>query len=176
VRFAAASLSGVYTVDLEPIADDRGTFARIFDAAAFAQAGLHASFSQAAVATNVRAGTLRGLHLQAAPLAEVKIVRCTRGSAFDVLVDARPDSPTYGLWESFALDATRTEALYVPAGIAHGYQTLAADTTLEYLISAPYDAALQRGFRWDSPALEIPWPAAPAVISARDAALEAFVP
>ncbi len=175
MRFAPTSLSGVYTVDLEPVVDERGTFARSFDATIYAEAGLQASFAQAARATNIRAGTLRGLHFQAAPLGEIKIVRCTHGSAFDVLVDARRDSSTYGRWQAFELDAARAEALYVPAGIAHGYQTRADDTVLEYLISAPYDASLQRGFLWNSPALAIPWPTVPSVVSARDAALEPFV-
>ena len=176
MRFAPTSLAGVHLLALEPAADERGTFVRYFDATAFAERGLQATFELGAVATNLRAGTLRGLHFAAAPFEEVKIVRCTRGAAFDVLLDVRPDSATYGRWQAFELDASRTEALYVPAGIAHGYQTRVDDTTLEYLISAPYDPAYQRGVRWDSPALAIPWPAPPVALSARDLALEPFAP
>jgi dTDP-4-dehydrorhamnose 3,5-epimerase len=168
------SLGGVYRIALERVRDERGSFARTFDAALFAAHGLTAAWAEHGQAVNVRAGTVRGLHFQRAPRAEVKLIRCTRGAVYDVLVDVRDDSPDFGRWEAFALDEDDDGALYAPAGFAHGYQTLRDGATLEYLHSTPYVAAAASGYCYDSPELAIPWPLAPTVISARDAALPAF--
>ncbi len=129
-----------------------------------------------AEAWNERAGTIRGLHLQRLPHAETKLIRCTRGAVYDVLVDTRPQSPTFGRWEAFDLDEDDATALYAPGGVAHGYQSRVDGSTMQYLLSEQYvpDAAI--GYRYDSPALGIPWPLAPAVISERDRALPPFVP
>ncbi len=163
-------------IRLAPARDARGWFARTFDAAAFGAQGLVTSWPLHAEAWNERAGTIRGLHLQRPPYAEVKIIRCTRGTVYDVLLDVRRGSRTFGRWEAFELRADDAVALYAPAGIAHGYQSLTDDATLHYLISEPYapDAAI--GYRYDSPALGIPWPLPPGIISERDRALPRFDP
>jgi dTDP-4-dehydrorhamnose 3,5-epimerase len=169
-------LDGVWRIALRPAGDERGAFVRTFDAQRFAALGLETSWALAGEAHNLRAGTLRGLHYQREPHGETKLIRCTRGAAYDVLLDARPGSPTYGRWAAFTLAEDDDVALYAPAGIAHGYQTLRDGTALHYLISAPYDADAAAGFRYDSPALAIPWPLPVAVISERDRALPPFAP
>jgi len=168
------SLDGVYRIVLPRVRDQRGSFVRTFDAAAFAAHGLIATWAEHGQALNERAGTLRGLHFQRPPHGEVKLIRCTRGAVYDVLVDVRDDSPAFGRWEAFALNEDDDTTLYAPAGFAHGYQTLHDGATLEYLHSTPYVAASACGYRYDSPELAIPWPLAPTVISARDAALPAW--
>ena len=142
---------------------------------AFAAAGLCTAFPHHAEARNARAGTIRGLHWQSEPYGETKVIRCVRGAAFDVLVDVRPASPTYGEWASFDLAADVARGLYVPPGIAHGYQTLAADTDFHYLLSVRYHPEAAHGIAYDSPELAIPWPQAVSVISERDRALPPFV-
>ncbi len=149
---------------------------RTFDAERFAAHGLVAAWAQAGEAFNRRAGTVRGLHFQREPHAEAKLVRCTRGAVHDVLLDVRPGSPTYGRWEAFVLSEDDETALYASAGLAHGYQTLHDDTTVQYLLSAPYVAEAAAGYRYDSPHSGIRWPLPPTVVSARDRALPAFVP
>jgi dTDP-4-dehydrorhamnose 3,5-epimerase len=134
----------------------------------YAEQGIDFDPVQISVSSNTRRGTLRGLHFQGEPNAEAKVVSCTRGSAFDVAVDLRPDSPTYRRWEAVELSRENGRAVFVPSGCAHGFQTLEDDTELLYLISEFYDADLQRGVRWDDPALGIAWPAAPTVMSERD--------
>ena len=147
---------------------------RTFDAGAFAAQGLQTAWPQHGEALNLRAGTLRGLHFQRAPHAEIKVIRCTRGRAYDVVVDVRRESPTYGRWEAFVLAEDDATALYVPAGFAHGYQTLEARTTMHYLHSVPYAADAAAGYRYDSPQLAIAWPSPAAVISERDRGLPPF--
>jgi dTDP-4-dehydrorhamnose 3,5-epimerase len=169
VLFTETSLPGAWLVEPEPIADARGFFARTFDAAAFAERGMRAAFPQCSVSYNARAGTLRGLHFQAAPHAEAKLVRCTAGAIFDVLVDLREGSPTRGRWTGVELNAENRRALYVPEGFAHGFQTLADATEVLYQISAPYAPDAARGVRWDDAAFGIAWPPAGArVMSERD--------
>ena len=170
----STSLDGVWKIPLLRACDERGWFARTFDAAAFAALGLATAWPEHGEAWNARAGTLRGLHLQREPHGETKLIRCTRGAVFDVLVDARPGSPTFGRFEAFQLTEDDETALYAPAGLAHGYQTLRDGSALHYLLSAPYEPSAAAGYRYDSPRLAIPWPLAPAVISARDRALPAF--
>ena len=170
MRLTPAGLDGAWLIDLERVGDDRGWFVRVFDEDAFAQAGLCVTFPHAGEARNVRRGTVRGLHYQDPPHAEVRVIRCTRGAAYDVLVDLRP-GPGFGRWHAFELREDKAQLLYAPAGVAHGYQTLTDDTELHYLISARYAPEAARGIAFDSPALGIPWPLPVSVISARDRAL-----
>ena len=171
MRLVATPLQGLVVVEQERLRDERGWFARTFDVAElFEVVQMSASF-------NARAGTLRGLHLQAEPHGERKLVRCTRGAIFDVAVDLRPGSRTRLKWFGVELSAEDGSALLVPAGFAHGFQTLADDTEVLYAMDAPYVAEAARGVRWDDPAFGIAWPDPPAAgrtISARDASYPGF--
>jgi dTDP-4-dehydrorhamnose 3,5-epimerase len=161
-------VEGAYTLDAEPISDERGYFVRWWDDAALRAAGLADRFAQQSSAWNERAGTLRGLHVALPPAAEAKIVRCVRGAAFDVIVDVRPLSPTFGRHVALRLDDTNPRALYVPPGCAHGYQTLQHGTEMLYDISEAYRPECASGIAYDDPQLAIPWPRAVGSISARD--------
>jgi dTDP-4-dehydrorhamnose 3,5-epimerase len=169
VLFMRTELDGAWIVEPEPLCDERGFFARTFDAAAFAQRGLRAEFPQCSVSYNARAGTLRGMHFQAAPHEEAKLVRCTAGAIYDVIVDLRDGSPTRGRWTAVELTAANRRALYVPEGFAHGFQTLVDDSEVFYQISAPFVAGAARGVRWDDEAFGIEWPeTAERIMSERD--------
>jgi dTDP-4-dehydrorhamnose 3,5-epimerase len=170
----STSLDGVWKIPLRRERDERGWWARTFDADAFAALGLGTTWPQHGEACNAHAGTLRGLHLQREPHGETKLIRCTRGAVYDVLVDARSGSPTFGRWEAFELTEDDETALYAPAGFAHGYQTRRDGSALHYLLSAAFVPSAAAGYRYDSPQLAIPWPLAPSVISARDRALPPF--
>lgn len=174
MKFACTTLDGVFRVALESKPDERGAFIRVFDAAEFARAGLAAAFPEQSVAVNSRRATLRGLHFQIDPHAETKIIRCTRGRVYDVLVDVRPSASTFGRWEAFELSEGCPELLYVPPGIAHGYQTLEERCELHYLMSAPYCAESAKGVRFDDRRLAIAWPLPVSLISERDRALPSF--
>lgn len=176
MEFGATQLDGVLHLTFERIRDERGWFVRVFDERALAARGLCTAYPEHSEARNAARGTLRGLHWQAPPHGETKLIRCTRGAVYDVLVDVRPDAPTFGRWAAFELSEENAAGLYVPAGFAHGYQTLRDETELHYLISAPYAPDAARGVAFDSPALGIPWPLAVSAISARDRALPAFSP
>lgn len=154
--------------------DDRGFFARIFDSRLFAEAGLVADYVNVNNSFSAQRYTLRGLHLQLAPSAEAKVVRCVRGALFDVAVDLRAGSATFARWIGRELTAANRQMLYVPEGFAHGFLTLSDDTEAIYLASAYYDPARERGYRWDDPAFAIAWPHPPCVLSAKDAAWPAF--
>ena len=169
-----APIAGVFLVAIERIEDERGAFARTFDRAAFLARGLDPTVAQCNLSTNRRRGTLRGLHWQAAPHQEHKLVRVTRGAIWDVAVDLREGSPTRGRHFAAELSAANGDALFVPAGCAHGFVTLEDDSELVYQISMPYSATHARGVRWDDPELAIPWPLAPAVISERDRGLPSW--
>jgi dTDP-4-dehydrorhamnose 3,5-epimerase len=169
--FLPTELPGVFVIDVEPTADERGSFARTYCRDEFASRGLCTEWPQCNVSFNTRAGTLRGMHWQAAPHEEVKLVRCTAGAALDVVADLREGSPTYRKWVAVELTAANRRAVYIPGGCAHGFLTLLDRTELFYQMSAFYVPAAARGVRWDDPSLGIAWPAAPAVISARDASL-----
>lgn len=174
--FAETSLPGAFVIDLDRRADERGFFARAWCRDEFAERGLSTHLAQCNIAFNARAGTLRGLHFQAEPHAEVKLVRCTRGSVYDVIVDLRSDSPTYQEWLGVELSADNGRMLYVPEGFAHGYQTLEDSTETFYQVSAFYAPAAQRGVRWDDPAFAIEWPpSARRTMSARDRTWPNFV-
>ena len=171
MRFVPTKLAGVYVVEPETRADDRGLFARTYCRDEFAAAGLNTTWVQCNVSYNRRAGTLRGLHWQADPHAEVKLVRCTAGAAFDVVVDLRPGSPTHRQWVAVELTAENRRAVYIPGGCAHGFQTLADGTELFYQMSEFYHPESARGARWDDPVLAIEWPPCDRrIISERDLA------
>jgi dTDP-4-dehydrorhamnose 3,5-epimerase len=161
-------LPEVLVLEIEPFEDERGFFARAWDEDELAAAGARAGFVQANLAYNLRAGTVRGLHYQAEPHAEAKLVRCTRGAIFDALVDLRPDSPAFCRWTGHELTASNGRMLYAPVGTAHGFVTLTDDTEVLYQMSHPYVPDAARGVRFDDPAFGIEWPVAPAVISERD--------
>lgn len=167
--FEQTPIGGVFLITLEPIADERGSFARTFAAHEFEAHGLDARVVECNVSSNRRAGTLRGLHYQAEPHGEAKLVRCSRGAIFDVVVDLRPESPTYCAWFGADLSAANGVMLFVPAGLAHGFQTLADGSEVTYQMSAAYSPEHARGVRWNDPAFGIQWPAGGArTLSERD--------
>jgi dTDP-4-dehydrorhamnose 3,5-epimerase len=168
MHFSETPLSGVWLVEPERLGDERGFFARTFDGDALRARGLAGNILQCSISYNQTRGTLRGLHWQVAPYAEEKLVRCTMGRVFDVAVDLRRDSPTYKRWFSVELDAENRRQLYLPAGVAHGFQTLTDGCELFYQMSVPYHAELSRGARWNDPVFGIDWPLPPTVMSERD--------
>ena len=170
VILSETRLAGAFTVDVAPRADARGFFARTLDVRVFAEHGLDFRVVQANVAFNPRRGTLRGMHFQLPPAAEAKLVRCVRGAIHDVVVDLRPDSPTYLDHVAVELTAENRRALYVPPLFAHGYQTLTDDAEVEYQVSAFYAPGHERGLRHDDPRVGIVWPAPVTLISDKDAA------
>jgi dTDP-4-dehydrorhamnose 3,5-epimerase len=176
MRFTECSLRGAFVVDIAPAADERGFFARSYCEAEFAAQGLAAPTRQCSLSYNARLGTLRGMHYQHAPHEEEKLVRCTAGAVFDVIVDLRPRSPTRFGWCAVELSAANRRALYVPKGFAHGFLSLCDDTEVFYMISAEHAAGAVGGLRWNDPLLAIRWPFEPAVISARDAAFPPLDP
>ena len=162
------SLSGAYLVQLEPRIDARGTFARAFCAREFAAQGLTASFMQANISTNLKAGTVRGLHFQNAPHREAKLVQCVKGSISDVVVDIREESATYLRWTGVELSDSNGVMIYVPEGFAHGYQTLSDGANVLYLVSEFYTPEVEGGLRCNDPKLGIKWPLAVSDISEKD--------
>ncbi len=171
MKFRETDIPGVLVVVPERHEDERGFFARTWCAEEFAARGLAPAIAQCSLSRNRRRGTLRGLHYQADPYGEDKLVRCTRGAAFDVAVDLRPGSPTRGRWTSVEITAENGLALYLPPGVAHGFQTLVDDTDIFYQMAQPYRPEAARGIRWDDPALGIAWPIPDPILSPRDAAL-----
>ena len=169
MRFTATAIEGVTVVDLDRSVDERGSFARLHCPDEFAAAGHPFVPAQSSLSRNTAARTLRGMHYEAPPRAEVKLVRVTRGAIFDVAVDLRPDSPTYLRWTGAQLSADNGRALLIGAGMAHGFITLEPDTDVLYQIDKMFEAGHGRGVRWNDPAFGIAWPAQPLVISERDA-------
>jgi dTDP-4-dehydrorhamnose 3,5-epimerase len=177
MKLEQTPLPGAYVVELELLTDERGWFARTFDAEPLAAAGIEPTNVQSSVSFNARAGTLRGMHYQEAPHAEDKLVRCTRGAIYDVIVDLRPESETYCRWFGLELTPDDGRELLVPKGFAHGFQTLADSSEVHYQMSHPFVPGAGRGVRWDDPAFGIEWPpAARRVISERDATYPDFRP
>jgi dTDP-4-dehydrorhamnose 3,5-epimerase len=166
--FHASKLQGAFEIHLEPKPDERGFFARTWCQKEFEAHGLNPSFSQCNVSFNARRGTLRGIHYQSLPYAEAKVVRCTKGAIYDVVVDLRPDSPTFKDWIAVLLTATNRHMVYVPEGCGHGFLTLEDATEVFYQMSQFYNAESARGVRWNDPALQIHWPDKVHVISERD--------
>jgi dTDP-4-dehydrorhamnose 3,5-epimerase len=171
MRLLETPLPGAFVIELDPIEDQRGWFARTFDRDEFAARGLNPEVVQCNASFNRRAGTLRGLHYQAEPHGESKLVRCVRGAIFDVAVDLRAGSPTYRGWHGVELSAGNGRGFYIPAGLAHGFQTLTDESEVLYQMGHDYVPEAARGVRWDDPAFAIDWPPAPSggrVISERD--------
>jgi dTDP-4-dehydrorhamnose 3,5-epimerase len=171
MRFNETAIDGSYLVDIEPRGDHRGFFARLWCREEFSRHGLTADFVQCNGSYSAQSGTLRGLHYQTRPFEEVKLVRCIRGSIFDVVVDLRRDSRTYRRWLGVTLTADERRMMYVPRGCAHGYLTLEDHSEVEYPVSEFYKPEAERGLRWDDPAFGIKWPA-PGVqnVSSKDGA------
>lgn len=167
--FKPTPLVGAYIIAAEPREDARGYFARAFCAKEFAAHGLETTYIQSNLSRNVKAGLVRGMHFQAGADAEVKLVRCVVGAIYDVIVDNRPDSPTYLQWFGAELSENNGLAMYVPRGFAHGYQSLTDGAMAHYMVSAFYSPASEGGLRHDDPALRITWPMAVADISEKDA-------
>ncbi len=159
MRLLQTPLPGVWLVELDLLGDERGWFARTFDAEEFRSRGMNPDVAQCNASFNAKRDTIRGMHLQAEPHGESKLVRCVRGAIFDVAVDLRAASPTHRSWHGVELSAENRRALYIPAGLAHGFQTLADDCEVLYQMGNPYVPAAARGVRFDDPAFAIEWPA-----------------
>jgi dTDP-4-dehydrorhamnose 3,5-epimerase len=172
--FTETRLKGAYVIDLERREDDRGFFARAFCQREFAERGLKPHIVQASIATNRRKGTLRGMHFQFPPAAETKIVRCTRGAILDIIVDLRPESPTYLQHVAVELDAENRRSLYVPERFAHGYQVLEDVTDVSYEMSESYTPSAESGLPYDDDRLGLNWALPVTVISARDRSFQPF--
>lgn len=171
MRLVARPLPGMMVLEAEPRFDERGSFQRCFCRAELEALGIRADIAQANLSFSEKARTLRGLHYQASPSAERKVVTCVQGAVHDVVLDLRPESPSHGRHAAVELSARNRRILVVPEGCAHGFLTLEPGTTMLYLVTAPFDPARDRGVRWNDPAFAIPWPFSPEVISPRDAAL-----
>jgi dTDP-4-dehydrorhamnose 3,5-epimerase len=174
--FTETSLPGAYIIDPERIADERGFFARTWDRREFEVRGLEGIWAQSGLSFNRAAGTVRGMHYQAPPYEEVKLVRCTRGAIHDVIIDLRPQSQTYCLHIAVTLTADNHRMLYVPSGFAHGFQTLEDETEVTYLLSEFHRPEFGRGVRWNDRAFNIEWPLPVSVITARDRTYQDFCP
>jgi dTDP-4-dehydrorhamnose 3,5-epimerase len=174
--FRERDLAGLVTIELEEAVDDRGSFARTFDAAAWEEHGLCARVVQSSRSRNTERATLRGLHYQAAPHGEHKLVRCSRGAIFDVAVDLRAESPTFCRWFGLELSEQNGTMLYIPPGFAHGFVTLTPAAEVLYQMSEPYMPSHARGVRWDDPVFGIDWPLLPASMSERDRTYPDFDP
>ncbi len=169
MRLIPTPISGVILVEADPIADERGLFARVYDEDLFRDAGLPTDWPQSNLSWNPRVGTLRGMHYQTGPHGESKLVRCIRGRIFDVVVDLRRTSSSYLKWWGVELSANERNALYITDGCAHGFLTIDAESEVHYMMGARYEAGSAAGVRWNDPAFNIQWPAAPTLIGARDA-------
>ncbi len=163
-----SNLRGAYLITLDAAEDKRGCFARTYCRMEFAEHGLHTDYVQSSISVNRLARTLRGMHFQAAPAAEIKIVQCVRGSIYDVIIDLRPGSDTYCQWAGYELTAGNNRILYIPAGFAHGFMTGADDSAVYYMISECYAPQFAGGVRWDDPVFGINWPSGDPIISDKD--------
>ncbi|WP_372622869.1 dTDP-4-dehydrorhamnose 3,5-epimerase family protein [Falsiroseomonas sp.] len=173
--FRPLAIAGLLEILPERARDERGAFFRSYCAEEFARVGVDFRPAQVSVSENPRRHTLRGMHWQPAPAAEAKLIRCTRGAVHDVAVDIRAGSASFGRHAAVTLSAEAGNAFFIPAGFAHGFLTLTEDAALEYMMDVPFVPGLGRGLRWNDPGVAIRWPAAPAVISARDASWPDFV-
>jgi dTDP-4-dehydrorhamnose 3,5-epimerase len=171
--FTETKLSGVYIVEIEKLEDERGFFARTFDKNEFSKIGLDSEFVQSSISINNKKGTVRGIHYQINP-SQTKIVRCMRGTIFDVVVDTRKNSPTYKQWIGIELSEQNYKMLYIPEGLAHGFQTLVDDVEVFYQMSNYYNPQSSKGFRFDDPHIDIKWPSNVTVVSSKDKMLPFF--
>jgi dTDP-4-dehydrorhamnose 3,5-epimerase len=176
VDFAETKVQGAFHITPEKISDERGFFARTWSEREFAERGLDSRLVQCSLSFNTRQGTLRGMHYQRAPHAETKLVRCTRGLVYDVVLDLREKSPTFKKWDAVTLSADNHEMLYIPKGCAHGFQTLSADAEVFYQMSEFYQPASAAGVRWNDSFFGIEWPLEVTVIAKRDAAYADYKP
>lgn len=166
--FHETKLPGVFELQIQPVIDERGFFARSWCRKEFEASGLNAKLAQCNISVSTRKGTLRGLHFQRPPYVEAKLVRCTRGAVYDVVLDLRPDSPAFKQWVAVVLNPEKGNMVYIPEGCAHGFLTLENDVEVSYQISEFYHPEAAGGVRWDDPAFQIAWPAKVEVISERD--------
>ena len=174
--FTELPLAGAYLIDLEPRRDERGFFARGYCEREFAEHGLKTGLVQANLSQNFRKGTVRGMHYQRAPHAEAKLVRCVNGAVYDAIIDLRPESPTYLKWTAAELTRENRRMLYVPEGFAHGYQSLADDSEVLYLVTESYSPEFEAAVRWNDPLFGISWPLADVTLSPKDATHPDFRP
>jgi dTDP-4-dehydrorhamnose 3,5-epimerase len=174
LKWTALPLAGAYQIEIQPTSDERGFFARTWCAEEMREFGLDFQFVQCSISYNERRGTLRGMHYQAQPHSESKLVRCTAGVIYDVLLDLRPESPTFRGWISIELTSANRKAVYVPAGFAHGFQSLSDRSEVFYQISESYLSDCSRGVRWNDPAFGIKWPIETAILSERDRSFPDF--
>lgn len=175
MRFTETSLKGAFIIEPDRIEDERGFFARTFCRQEFEKHGLNPNMVQCSVSFNTKKGTLRGMHYQAKPHEEVRLVRCTRGALYDVILDLRGDSPTFKQWIAVELTAENRKMAYVPEGFAHGFQTLEDNTEVFYQMSEFYHSECARGARWDDPVFGIVWPIDKKTVSRKDASWELLV-
>lgn len=175
MKFIPTLLSGAFMIEIEPFADERGFFARTVCQNEFSKHGLESGFVQQSISWNPHQGTLRGMHYQIAPYQEVKLVRVTRGAIYDAIVDMRRDSPTFGQTFCIELSAENYRQIYIPKGMAHGFQTLLPDTEIHYQMSTAFKPGFSKGMLWNDPSLKIAWPTcADRLISDKDNALPGF--
>lgn len=172
--FTETKLKGAFLIDIEPREDERGFFARSWCEDEFAKYGLNTRVVQCNISFNKKRGTLRGMHYQSEPFPEAKLARCTAGAIYDVILDLRPNSPTFKQWVSVELTAENRRALYIPEGFAHGFQTLEDNTEVFYQMGEFYHPECARGVRWDDPAFGIEWPIEEVIISNNDASYPNF--
>ncbi len=175
MKFSKTALPGVWLIELEPREDERGFLARTYCETEFADHGLNSRWPQCNLTLTRKRGMIRGMHFQADPKPEIKLIRCAVGAIFDVLVDVRRDSPTFGRWEGFELTGENRRTLYVPGGIAHGFQCLTDNCEVFYQMSEFYFPELACGIRWNDPRVGIQWPIANPVVSQRDKNLPLLV-
>ncbi len=173
--FIETKLKGAFIIEPKLLEDERGFFSRTFDQKEFEAHGLNFRIVQCSISFNKKKGTLRGMHYQIGPYEEAKLVRCTRGTIYDVIVDLRPQSPTFKQWIALQLTAENRRMLYVPEGFAHGFQTLEDNTEVFYQMSEFYHPECARGVRWDDPAFGIEWPEDERIISVRDQQYSDFI-
>lgn len=174
MKFSETGLKGAYIVEIEKIADERGFFAREWCQREFREHGLNENIAQTSISFNIKKGTLRGMHYQAYPYEEAKLVRCTRGSIYDVIIDLRTDSPTFKASFGIEISSENYKMLYIPEGFAHGFITLSDNTEVLYKITEFYTPGSAHGLRWNDPAFNIQWPLKPLVISERDSSYPDF--
>lgn len=174
--FTPGDIEGAFLVTMDPHVDERGWFARSWCEQEFRDHGIDMRVVQTNVSFTTRRGTIRGLHWQAAPHSEAKLVRCVAGRIFDVVADVRPASPTFGAWQGFELHGGDRRLVFVPGGCAHGYQSLTEDTEVTYNTSYPYTPAAERGLRWNDPAFGVSWPIDAPTLSEKDTSWSDFTP